>query len=207
MVQRKYEHPEYLIVSANVVNQPALSWVHYHLGAVKPYLPELEPPRANRLNTDQSRRPNSTWRPSELPEWEGPEDFKVGTNFAPPFYGHRWLPLPSGSTLEHTPISTATYDAYSSGWSNWTVAAQEHYSFLENLENDELSKYKFDLWDFHYERLSINMIAVMGDDIVANLPFEDDEADLTIHLPQKLGRGKSSPSLLPCFQPTATLQY
>ena len=189
MVQRKYEHPEHLLISANVINQPALSWVHYHLGAVKPYLPEMRP-TADPFDTMASKPANSSWRPSELPEWEGPDDFEVGSNFAPPFYGHRWLPLPAGSTNEGTPIDTVKYDPYSSGWSNWTVAAQEHYSFLENLEKGELSRYKFDIWDFHYERLSINMIAIMGDDVVANLPFKDDEEDLTINLPQKLGRCK-----------------
>src|ERR1700712_4705324 len=44
IVHTKYTHPEYFVVSANIMNQPSLSWVHYHLGAVKPYLPDLSPP-------------------------------------------------------------------------------------------------------------------------------------------------------------------
>jgi hypothetical protein len=42
MVEAKVAHPEKLLISANVVNNPAMSWVHYHLmGAIRPYLPEL----------------------------------------------------------------------------------------------------------------------------------------------------------------------
>ena len=42
-VKRKIEHPEFFLISANTINQPAQSWVHYHLGADHPYLPETEP--------------------------------------------------------------------------------------------------------------------------------------------------------------------
>jgi len=31
MVEAKTAHPENLLVSANVINNPAMSWVHYHL--------------------------------------------------------------------------------------------------------------------------------------------------------------------------------
>jgi hypothetical protein len=67
-----------------------------------------------------------------------------------------------------------------------------HYSFLENLENDELWRYKFDLWDYHHDRISINFICIWGNDIVANRPFtgNDDEKFLTILLTKKLGRRK-----------------
>lgn len=33
------ENPHYFAVSANSVNNPALSWVHYGLGVYEPYLP------------------------------------------------------------------------------------------------------------------------------------------------------------------------
>ena len=77
----------------------------------------------------------------------------------------------------------------SASWGNWAVAAQEHFSFLENLERGELERYYFDNWDYHYQRLSINMVAVWGNDIVENRPVpSDDEQWLTVDLPKKLGR-------------------
>lgn len=39
VVKRLLEDPELFAVSANVVNNPALSWVHYHLGAYLPFWP------------------------------------------------------------------------------------------------------------------------------------------------------------------------
>lgn len=79
---------------------------------------------------------------------------------------------------------------------NWAIAAQEHYSFLEHLENDDLEKYQYDLWDYHYGRLSINLICIWGDDIVDNIGFVDDEQFLTVELPKKLGRRKFMPTFL-----------
>jgi hypothetical protein len=39
MVKRMEENPDYFAVSANVVNNPAISWVHEHLGVYYPYWP------------------------------------------------------------------------------------------------------------------------------------------------------------------------
>ena len=76
---------------------------------------------------------------------------------------------------------------------NWSIAAQEHYSFLEHLENNDLEKYHYDIWDYHYGRLSINLICIWGDDIVDNIGFVDDEEFLTVELPKKLGRREFHP--------------
>lgn len=47
------------------------------------------------------------------------------------------------------------------------------------------------MWDYQYERVSINLVAVWGDDVVDNLPFPtDDEKYLTLDLTKKLGRRK-----------------
>ena len=55
-----------------------------------------------------------------------------------------------------------------------------------------ISKYYFDTWDYQYYRVSINMIAIWGDDIVQNRPFpDDDEEFLTVTLPKRLGRRTS----------------
>ena len=54
-----------------------------------------------------------------------------------------------------------------------------------------MEKYHFGMWDYQYERVSINLIAVWGDDVVDNLPFPtDDEKYLTLDLTKKLGRRK-----------------
>jgi hypothetical protein len=35
------EDTNYFAVSANVINNPALSWVHYSMGVYEPYFPVL----------------------------------------------------------------------------------------------------------------------------------------------------------------------
>jgi hypothetical protein len=120
-----------------------------------------------------------TWRASELPTWSGPPGYVLNLSMAAPFVGHRWLPAPSFD-IDDTPISEVTYDPHSVAWSSWGVGAQTHYSFLENLEKKALQTYKYDLWDYHYDRLSINFICVMGDDIRSAMPMpEGDEVYLT----------------------------
>jgi hypothetical protein len=39
IVKRLLENPQYFTVSANVVNNPALSWVHRQMGVYEPYYP------------------------------------------------------------------------------------------------------------------------------------------------------------------------
>lgn len=158
------------------------------MGAIHPYLPEIASPK---------EAPSASWRTSKLPNWDDSAVFKRHARFNPPYQNHRWLPLGPGYTLDGTPITTSTYDKVGSGWDNWAVAAQQHYSFLENLEKDELWRYDFGLWDYQYERLSINMIAIWGDDVLNNLPFpRDDEQYLTVTLPKNLGRRESSLAFL-----------
>ena len=155
------------MVSANLVVQFATSWTHYHLTAIHPYLPDLAPPNGS----------TTSWRISDLPYWTGPADFSIDT-FAPQ-QGHRWLPLPSDSPrLDETPITHSEYGYHPDPplWLNWMNAAQQHYSFLENLENGELWKYAFDTWDAQYERVSINLMAMTGDDLV-DMEMEKHGAD------------------------------
>ena len=163
------------------MNNPALSWVHYHLGVIRPYLPEFVRPDNTSL---------VSWRASELPSWSDSAEFNHQQEFDPPAENHRWLPLDVGSPLDGTPITITAYHPHGSGWTNWAIAAQEHYSLLEHIEKEELEKYDFDTWDYQYDRLSINMIAIWGDDIVDNRPGGDDEYFLTVELPNKLGRRK-----------------
>ncbi|KAF1812208.1 hypothetical protein P152DRAFT_397454 [Eremomyces bilateralis CBS 781.70] len=184
IVQTRLEHPEYYVVSANIINQPSLSWVHLHLGTIRPYMPELHsPPGVNLSALDP------TWRASDLPHWTGPDNFTLTDTFAPPFAGHRWLPCSEGTTIDGMPASSTTYDAFSPTLFHWTIAAQLHYSFFEHLENNELWRYKFQMWDYKYRRMGIQFIAIMGRDINAGKPLHwDDEFYFSEEMPKRLKR-------------------
>lgn len=196
VVQRLIDSPQYLAVSANVMNQPAMSFIHYHLDTALPYLPELTDASADALAempSEQALLESLDWRPSKLPQWEGPAKFHFTEMDAAPFKNHRWL-LAKGFDLELTPLGALgrnahhEYVANSTGWHSWAIAAQEHYSFLTHLENNELYRYKFDLWNMHYDRLSINFLAFRGDDVNDYPVSGSDEAYLTVSLPLKLRR-------------------
>ena len=80
----------------------------------------------------------------------------------------------------------------------WTIAAQQHYSLLENLEKGLLRKYYIGdegIWNMRYDRTNINLIAIWANDILDNLPFEgaDDEQLISSNLPRKQHRRKRSP--------------
>ncbi|KAK7610902.1 hypothetical protein IWX49DRAFT_625516 [Phyllosticta citricarpa] len=185
LVKTKIEHPEYFVVAANVVNQPSLSWMHFSLGAVHPYFPELLPPPPGENSS------GSLWRASELPRWHGPVNWIVPHEFEPPFNGHRWLPLPAGFPLDQTPIANTSFDAFSESLWHWTHGAQQHYSFFENLEKNELWRYKFPMLDYNYRRMGIQMIAIWGDDIIASDIHNgngDDEYHFTEVMTERTGR-------------------
>jgi hypothetical protein len=212
LVFSKLKHPKSLIVVANLVNSPETGWLHYHVGAVHAYLPEYDPaPDAS----GASYGPKA-WRASALPQWGESMDLEkpvaqrsnngsdmMGDEPAPPpFKGHRWLPLPKTEVeedLSRTPIAQSRYDAFGTDWRSWAIAAQVHYSLLENIENNQLSKYHYGsgldntregIWNMAYERMNINFMAVWGTDIVENIPFEDpdDEQELSVNVPLKLQR-------------------
>ncbi|KAK5940386.1 hypothetical protein PMZ80_007806 [Knufia obscura] len=191
IVKRLDDNPQYSIVSANVMNQPALSWVHYHLGAIHPYLPELEKPD----DFVENRAEEHDWRLSSTPAWHGPENYTFNRTAGPPFEGHRWLRLPDTHLVEETPAGAMggdgrEYNEASIGWSSWAIAAQQHYSFLENVERKQLWRYKFDLWYYHFDRLSINFIAFDGSTLLDNPVPEgaDDEIYLTKVMPKNISR-------------------
>ncbi|KAI4201563.1 MAG: hypothetical protein LQ350_003178 [Teloschistes chrysophthalmus] len=189
LIATKVAHPEHLLVSTNTINSPRLAFLHSHLGAIHPYLPELSP-----------QIPSTTldWRPSHLPPWDGnPATFTFRKHPRLPRHGQeeRWLPLPApyNASLTGTPASLLQYASSTEALHNWAIAAQQHYSFLQNLEADpSLSVYgsKGMLWDAHGTyRTQINLICIWGDDVMDNLPIPpDDEAYLTVELVQRLGR-------------------
>lgn len=217
LVDMKIRHPEYFMVSANIMNQPSLSWVHYSLGAVLPFLPELKPPpdfayydfNTNNITTIADSRnitnltdyesyipiPFDSWRPSELPTWTGPANYSLDIEtFAAPFNGHRWLPVNVTSnatniTLDNTPIFHCSYDAFGPSLHHWEIGAQQHYSFFAHLEANELWRYKFHTWDYKYARMGIQFMAIMGDDVWRSMPLDkDDEKWFSEDMPKRTGR-------------------
>lgn len=212
IVYTKLNHPNSLNVVANLINSPETGWLHYRLGALHAYLPETTPPKSDANSTSYGSK---AWRASALPVWNeaGEMSFPLADKSddngkvltpdqpgAPPFKGHRWLPLPDDEkNIYKTPVDKTEYNAFGNDWKKWAIAAQVHYSFLENLENNQLGKYHFGtglddkregIWNMNYERMNINFMAIWGKDVVDNVPFEDrdDEHVLSVALPLKLRR-------------------
>jgi hypothetical protein len=149
--------------------------------------------------------PLDSWRPSELPSYkgrpEGPADLSKNGSTPAPYEGHRWLPVrpppDENYDISLSPASTLTFDAFGPGLNNWAAAAQIHYTFLQHLEQGDIWRYKFNTWDFAYQRLSINLFALRGRDIIDVFRFEgdngepfngDDEHYLTVKRPSQVKR-------------------
>lgn len=149
--------------------------------------------------------PRRSWRSSELPSYsgkpEGPGGFAINGSSPAPYKGHRWLPVrpapDENYDINLSPASTITFDAFGPGLHNWAAAAQIHYSFLDHLEQGDTWRYKFTTFDFAYQRLSINLFALRGRDIIDVFPFPgndgkefsgDDEHYLTVTRPTELKR-------------------
>ncbi|KAF2973327.1 hypothetical protein GQX73_g354 [Xylaria multiplex] len=201
LVKRTLDNPQYFGVSANVVNGGAVSWLHYCMGVFEPYWPESEPSiKLHAEQIDGQSPTQASWRASQLPSYtgppEGPHNFNLDGSTPAPFEGHRWLPVRNTpdenaqQIVRPSPASTLTFSAWGTAVTNWAVAAQAHYSFLHHLEQGDTWRYKFNTWNFNYERLAINFIAIRGKDIMSSFPFpqDDDEEYLTCTRPKELGR-------------------
>ncbi|TWU70346.1 hypothetical protein ED733_000038 [Metarhizium rileyi] len=191
MVHTRATRPDYYLIGANVINQPLSSWLHWSLGAVRPYLPENTTSHAG--HGERQKLTPVDWRASSLPEWSAAQDFDIGQWSPPEDRKHRWLPVRKrtpGHTLDGTPILSTTYNAYESpGWWNWVVGAQQHYSFFENLETDQLRRYRFDLWDYRDYRMGLQLVTMTGRDINSAKPIaEDDEGYFCVEVPKRTGR-------------------
>ncbi|KLJ05619.1 hypothetical protein EMPG_10896 [Blastomyces silverae] len=201
LVSLKLEHDHSFLVSANVINGAPLPYHHHRTGAIRPYLPELAPPN-NKNNTSINNTTNSnvtsvrksTWRASQLPYWEGPDDFEFPLEVGnAPYANHRWLPVHSEgkTTIYRTPIQHVLCSPWGENRGKWSLAAQQHFSFLESLERNATDVYDFarrGVWDMGFERISINLIAIWGRDVIDHLPLGDDEGMLTKSIPKRLRR-------------------
>jgi hypothetical protein len=94
-----------------------------------------------------------------------------------------------------TPIKAAQLSWLGTGLGSWAIAAQQHYSFLENLEKDQLDLYWFGnkegIWNTQYEKMSLNFVGIWGRDVAREPPSKDDEQALTVDIPKKLSRRKN----------------
>ncbi len=116
------------------------------------------------------------------------------------------------------------------------MAAQEHFSFLRNLEEGRLGIYggvggrgdggrgdaagggrdgsgrgrerEEKLWDMHGTRIQVNMIAIWGDDVLDHGPVPaDDEHYFTVELVERLGRREFHLFLLLFFIPVVASRH
>ncbi|EEA23726.1 conserved hypothetical protein [Talaromyces marneffei ATCC 18224] len=193
LVKRKLERRDALAVSANIVNNPPLSFLHYHMGALHPYFPDL--PKNFDYNTRAALGLKTPWRPSEDPNWTGPDDFEWSLDWTPPpFPNHRWLRVADDKALNRTPVAHLTYEVWGPTYESWAIASQQHYSLLENIETEKLDLYKFDHpWDMKGERIRINFMAILGSDVLDTDVFhwpdnQGDEDMLVLTLPHDTGR-------------------
>ena len=140
---------------------------------------------------------NETWRVSELPQWRGTpqEEFQFSEDDEEEIHkedgyhkrtrGHRWLPLSNTSkNLLRTPIAKAEYNAFGTGLHKYEIAVQQHYSLLDNLENNLTRKYWFGndegIWNMQYDRYNINFLAIWGQDVALAPTHGDDELAYTV---------------------------
>ncbi|PWI63982.1 hypothetical protein PCL_01204, partial [Purpureocillium lilacinum] len=194
LISQKLDHPECFAVAANVINNPPLGFIHYHIGALHPYLPEVAGPESNIGTT--------SWKPSLDPFWSGPSDFTWPLHKRPPRQKHRWLRVKEEQMMSQTPAAQLKYEVWGDSYSSWAIAAQMHYSLLENIESDKLGLYKFrPPWDMHGERIRINFICFYADDIlntdISTWPRDrGDEDMIAIDLPKRLHRRKWPVKLL-----------
>ena len=198
MVDTLLAHPEAHGVAANIVNSPLTHWLHYHSEAVLPYLPE---------SNQDDPRPLTTWRASVLPRWSGyrteiwefpdrPDGrpFDIGEVGGPPSKNHRWLPMARTSeNLMVTPIAAGReYNPFGRGWTEWTMAAQQHYSLLDNIEHENLGRYwagnQEGIWNMQYTRYNLNFLAILGKSVRLMKVGGDDEESLTVTIPKALKR-------------------
>ena len=213
LVTTLINHPEAFTVLANLANSAALGFLHHHRGAIHAFLPEYELPTNA---TDDSYGPRA-WRISALPAWQPSADASISETIdngegpsagstvhasvvskaGAPYPNHRWLPVQSKDIkIYDTPIADTQYDPFSNDWKEWSIAAQQHYSLLQNLEEDQLDRYAMGgdgIWNLRYMRGNINLAAFWADDVLDNMPFDgsgDDEHQLTITMPQKNRKGK-----------------
>ncbi|KAM0418651.1 hypothetical protein ACHAPT_012454 [Fusarium lateritium] len=190
LVSYKIDNPDTFVVSGNIINNPPLGFMHFRMGALHPYLPELEKP-------DHVTNASDFWKPSKHPFWNGPNDTVWNPMRPPPDHENsRWLRVEDEKTMWQTPVHQLKYEVWGDSYKSWAIAAQVHYSLLENIEKDTLDLYKFNKpWTMHEDRIRINFMCVYADDVldtdVEHWPDgRGDEDVIVLDVPNKLRRRK-----------------
>jgi hypothetical protein len=157
------------------------------MGALHPYLPETVQPDAD---------PGS-WKPSDHGFWLGGRDVSWTLDQGPPYQGHRWLRVQDEQSISRTPVSNLKYEVWHDSYTSWAIAAQMHYSLLENIEKGTLDLYRFNPpWVMHGQRIRINFMCIYADDIldtdIETWPRDrGDEDMIVLDLPERLHRCES----------------
>ncbi|KAM6506463.1 hypothetical protein FSOLCH5_013444 [Fusarium solani] len=193
LVTRKIEHPDDFVVAGNIINNPPLGFIHFRMGALHPYFPEPEQPSYATNGTDY-------WKPSRHGFWDGPKNYTWDIEKPPPAWPHRgWLRVRDDTMIYQTPVAKLKYEVWGPSYQKWSIAAQMHYSLLENIENDALHLYKFEKpWTMYGDRIRINFMCIYANDILDTDPEHwpkgrGDEDMIVLDLPEKLRRRKSRP--------------
>ncbi|KAH7459371.1 hypothetical protein FOMA001_g20042 [Fusarium oxysporum f. sp. matthiolae] len=193
LVARKVGHPEDFVVSGNIINNPPLGFMHFRIGALHPYFPESEQPSYVTNGADY-------WKPSRHGFWDGPKNFTLDIEKPPPAWPqHRWLRVQDDTMIYQTPINKLKYEVWGSSYQAWSIAAQMHYSLLENIENNALDLYKFEKpWTMYGDRIRINFMCIYANDILDTDPEHwpkgrGDEDMIVLDLPKKLRRRELGP--------------
>ncbi|KAK5948635.1 hypothetical protein OHC33_010394 [Knufia fluminis] len=171
-----------------------MSKVHYDIGAYRPYLP-IHPSIPSEIYKQfevAHEAGDTDWEFTHYPNWTGPSDYKLDHDEPTNGLSPVWLRMPDDEDIQRTPIRNVTYDTWGPGVKSWSIAAQSHLSLLENLYFNNASAYYEalnEVWFTDYDRLSINMICVEANDILAQFPVDKDVVDeewLTVALPKRL---------------------
>ena len=180
-----------------MINNPLMDKPHYDQGAYHPYLPAHSSASSQVSPSSPSwtkKASKTSWKYIDYPYWSGPAEealhWKDEANTTSPL----WLRLQNstGEELLRTPIRDIEYNSWGPGLLSWSIAAQSHFSLLENLLDNQLHLYYHDIdpvWLTDGNRLSIAMIAINSNDMLDNFPMDEcDEVWLTLNLPHRLGR-------------------
>ncbi|KAH7029658.1 uncharacterized protein B0I36DRAFT_244834, partial [Microdochium trichocladiopsis] len=176
LVSTKIEYPDAFFVSANIINNPPLGFLHLHNGALRLFFPEVSRPKS---------LPGS-WKPSEHGHWVGPRNFTWPLDQKPPYDGHRWLKAAEDHMLVQTTAMNIAYEIWGASYNSWAITAQQHYSLLDAIERAALDRYIFRTpWYMHGQRIRINLMCVYADDILDQVwpPETGDEDNIAIHFP------------------------
>ena len=88
-------------------------------------------------------------------------------------------------------MSYADWSEYGYAWRFWAMAAQQHYSFFKNMEEEKLSRYyvgdsSTGIWDMKGERYSINFFAIRGSTLRLAPIVDIDEISISVTNPKLL---------------------